>query len=386
MDQQLFAKLQQTLDKEGAPAAIERLCAELREQKDYTGLFYALLMKKRFELGVSPVPTGSSQDLPAPTHAPYEEAIRHAGRLVGNLYLEEGNIAHAWAFFRMLGEPEPVAKAIENANVLEGEDCSPLVDIAFHQGVHVRKGFDLILERYGICSAITTLSGTEFPQGSAEREYCVKRLVRALYDELKHRLIAEIEHQQGFKPTATTVRELMAGRDWLFADDYYHIDVSHLSAVVQMASQLGPCDELNLARELCEYGQRLSGRFKINSDPPFEDQYRDYGIYLGIIAGDGVEEGLGHFRKKADEADPQTIGTYPAEVLVNLLLRLNRPKEALETARKFLTRVEDGRLSCPSVIELCQRAGDFATLAEVAREQGNPVHFMAGLIAAQNKK
>jgi len=25
--------------------------------------------------------------------------------------------------------------------------------------------------------------------------------------------------------------ELIAGRDWLFADDIYHIDVSHLGAV-----------------------------------------------------------------------------------------------------------------------------------------------------------
>src|SRR5262245_25810927 len=79
MDQQFFAQLRQTLDKEGAPAAIERLCAGLREHKDYTGLFYALLMKKRYELGVSPIPTGSSQDLPPETHAAYEDAIRDAG-------------------------------------------------------------------------------------------------------------------------------------------------------------------------------------------------------------------------------------------------------------------------------------------------------------------
>ena len=34
-----------------------------------------------------------------------------------------------------------------------------------------------------------------------------------------------------------------------------------------------------------------------------------------------------------------------------------------------------------SFTELCQRAGDYNTLAEVAREQGDPVHFLAGLIA-----
>src|SRR5262245_57814783 len=105
--------LRSTLDRDGAAAAIDRLCTVLREQKDYTGLFYAMLMKKRQELGLSPLPTGSSQDLPQHTHVPYEDAIREAGRLAGNLYLQDGNIPHAWAFFRMLGEPEPVRSAIE---------------------------------------------------------------------------------------------------------------------------------------------------------------------------------------------------------------------------------------------------------------------------------
>jgi len=385
MDQQFFEQLRQTLDKEGAPAAIDRLCAGLREHKDYTGLFYALLMKKRYELGVSPIPTGSSQDLPPQTHAAYEDAIREAGRLVGNLLLDDGNIPHAWAFFRMLGEPEPIARALDRVQPLEGEDCHPLVDIAFHQGVNVRKGFDLILQRYGICSAITTLGGQEFPQGNTDRDYCIKRLVRALYDELRDRLTAEIEHKQGFKPTAKTVRDLIEGRDWLFADDYYHVDVSHLSSVVQMASNLGPCEELNLAREMCEYGRKLSHKFHFNADPPFDDQYRDYGVYLSILAGDNVEEGLAHFRKKADEADPETIGTYPAEVLVNLLLKLNRPKDALEVAKKHLTRADEQRLSCPSVAQLCQQTGNYQALADVAREQGNAVHFMAGLIAARRE-
>ena len=53
-----------------------------------------------------------------------------------------------------------------------------------------------------------------------------------------HRLKAEVREKQGFEPTATTVAELVEGRDWLFADDYYHIDLSHLNAVIQMAGQL----------------------------------------------------------------------------------------------------------------------------------------------------
>ena len=149
-----------------------------------------------------------------------------------------------------------------------------------------------------------------------------------------------------------------------------------------MSANLDPCEELNMARELCVYGSRISPRLRYPADPPFEDQYRDYGVYLAIIAGDNVEEGLAHFRKKADEADPETIGTYPAQVLVNLLLRLNRLEEALEVARRHLAAADGRQISCPSIGELCQRAKDYRTLAEVAREQGDAVHFVAGLIEA----
>ena len=110
--------------------------------------------------------------------------------------------------------------------------------------------------------------------------------------------------------------------------------------------------------------------------------YRDYGVFLSILAGDRVDEGLAHFRAKADNADPETVGTYPAQVLVNLLLRLGRPQEALEVARRHLTAADPRHLSCPGVLELCQRAGDFGAFAEVAREQGDAVHYLAGLVEA----
>jgi hypothetical protein len=385
MDATTFDELQATLTEQGPQAAIDRLCGDLRARKDYGNLFYALLMKRRHAMGVSPIPTGPSQELPEKLHPEYENAIRESAQTVGKLYLDEGDIPHAWPYYRMLGETEPVARALEMAHPGEGEDCQQLVDIAFHQGVHPQKGFDLILERYGLCSAITMASNMEMPQGPqgpAAREYCVKRLVRALYDELRDRLRAEIERQEGKLPEAGTVPELMAGRDWLFAEEFAHIDVSHLGSVVQMAVNLSPCPELGLARELCAYGAKLSPRFHYASDPPFDDQYRDYGVYLAIIAGDDVEEGIAHFRAKADNADPDTVGTYPAQVLVNLLLRLDRPEEALEVARKHLSVTDGQPLSCPTVTELCQRTRDYRTLAEVSREQGDPVHFVAGLIAA----
>jgi hypothetical protein len=348
-------------------------------------------MKKRHELGVNPVPTGPASDLPAEVHGAYEGGIREAAREVGNLYLKNGNLPQAWVFFRMIEEPEPVRQAVENYQPGDDDDVQPIIQMAFYEGLAPRKGFDMVLSRYGLCSAITTASG-ELPHSDEDKLYFVRSLVRALYNELRHRLAAEIENRFSLRPAAAdeppdtpgVVSKLIKDRDWLFEDEAYHIDTSHLSSVVQMSMHLKPCLELNLARELCQYGQKLQGRFLGEDSPPFENGYADYEVYLSILASDRVEEGLAHFRNKVETADPDEAGTYPAEVLVNLLLKLERGKEAVAVARKHLTQAEGRQLTCPNLNELCQRFAAYETLAEAAKEHGDPVHFLAGRIASKS--
>jgi len=384
MDSALLDELQQTLEKKGPAEAIDRLCASLKERKEYSALFYALLMKKRHELGVSPIPTGSNQDLPDQAHAGFEEGIRDAARTVGGLFLADGNIPNAWAYYRMLGETQPVVDALEKTKLGEGEDYHPIIDIAFHQGVLPQKGFDWIIEKYGTCSAITSLGGGEAPIPPEVKNYCVRRLIQTLHRELMERLRGEIKNHQGFDATGKTLAELIEGRDWLFADDCYHIDLSHLSSVVQMSMQIDPCEEWTLARDLCSYGKKLSPRFHFTADPPFEDQYVDFDAYLKVLMGEDVEKGLAHFQAKLEKAE-EDVGTFPAEVYINLLLRVDRPQEALQAARKYLSHVSEARLSCPNLVELCQKTGDYNVLAEVAREQGHAINFLAGMIGAGKK-
>jgi hypothetical protein len=201
---------------------------------------------------------------------------------------------------------------------------------------------------------------------------------------LIERLRGEVGRLTGSEPpAAAAVPELIAGRDELFADDLYHVDVSHLSSVVQMSLQLPAGDPvLPLARELCAYGRKLSPQFQNPGDPPFEDLYADVDVYLATLAGDGAEAGLAHFRGKIDEAAAEG-NTYPAEVYVNLLLRLGRGTEAVAAARQYLREADERTLACPGLYELCQKAKDYAALADSARDRGDPVHFLAGLIAAR---
>jgi hypothetical protein len=387
MESTNYDDLKRTLEAGGPAQAIDRLCATLKERKEYANLFYALLMKKRFELGVSPMPTAPSSELPTAVHEPYESAIRESARQVGQLYIDDGELLKAAPYFRMIDDRQPLAAALEKYQPFEGEDLQPMIELAFHMGAHPKKGFDWLLDRYGICSAITTMgghmNGGEFAHGPEARDYCICKLVRALHDQLSERVRADIIRREGSVDQALRVPQLIEGRDWLFEDDNYHVDTSHLSAVVQMSNQLSPCPELTLARELCAYGQKLSPRFQYQAEPPFDEPYKDYGVYLAIIDGDHVDEGIAHFKKKIeDNADPDMQFTQPAEMLVNLLLRIGRPEQALEIARKYLQGADERQLSCPTIPELCRRLKDYQALAEVSRERNDPVNFMAGLILA----
>jgi hypothetical protein len=390
MNPTVYDDLEHTLITSGPAAAVDRLCATLREEKDFHSLFYALLLRKRHELGVSPIPTGPSSDLPDAAVGPYEEGIRLAAREVGGLFLAAGNLPQAFGYFRMIGEMTPIRAALDALEPGEDEDVQTLVQIAFHEGVHPRKGFEWVLRRFGICNAITTLGGQELPHSTEDKQYCIQRLVRALHGELRERLVAEIERHEGKPPDGAdapadapgVVTKLIEGRDWLFADDFYHIDMSHLSSVVQMSVHLPKCPELALVRELCVYGQHLSSKFIGAGEPPFEDQYKAYDLYVTILQGENIEPALNYFRQRAEDANPEEVGTYPAEVLVNLLLRLERPKEALVVARKHLVGADSRRLTCPGVAELCQKVGDYRTMADAAREQNDVVHYLAGMLAA----
>src|SRR5262249_49860867 len=135
---------------------------------------------------------------------------------------------------------------------------------------------------------------------------------------------------------------------------------------------------------LCAYGTKLSPALQYQGSPPFEKIYEDIDVYLSIILGEVVEAGLQHFRDKITANPEEGPEQFAAEVLVRLLVRLERLPEALEVARKYLSDVDERQLSCPGAFDLAQRLKDYPSLAETARARQDPVHFLAGLIAARN--
>src|SRR5262249_19172662 len=154
------------------------------------------------------------------------------------LYLSRGDLPKAWAFFRLIGEPEPVREALAKLEPGPDTDVYPLIEIAWQNGVLPEKGFDLVLDRHGVCSAITMVGSPHLNPNPKLRDYCVGRLVRALHAQLSERVQGDLEARGWPVPPDATLTDIVQGYPQLYADDAYHIDTSHLSSVAQMSLYL----------------------------------------------------------------------------------------------------------------------------------------------------
>jgi hypothetical protein len=181
-------------------------------------------------------------------------------------------------------------------------------------------------------------------------------------------------------PDSHSVAELIAGRDWLFENNSYYIDSSHLISVLRYSLDLDDEAMLRQALEMADYGQKLSPMFEYRVDPPFQNVYADHAIYLRALVGERVEEAIAHFRQKAAESDPNQVGTAPGQVLVTLLVRLDRLREAIAASLEFLDGVPAAQLGCPTLFQLCQMAGEWDQLRQLARERGDVLSFAASLL------
>jgi hypothetical protein len=372
----------ETLRSSGPQAAVEQLIEYLDVTGDYRSLLDALLLKARRELGLPLIQVGGLSSLPEPGRSQFEERYVEAIRLVGSRFLVAGEIATAWPYFRAIAEPERVASTLESYRPHEdAEKLGQVIDVAFYQGANPRRGFELILDHYGTCSAITALE--QLPPGDpAVQVACIERLIRHLHGQLLANIRADILQRGESAPGETaSIAELIQGRDWLFADEAYHTDISHLSATVRYSILVSDPNVLRLALDLAEYGRRLSPRLQFEGASPFERTFDDHRLFLRALLGMEPEAAIAHFRNKLErELGGDLDSSLPAQVLVNLLVRTGRLEQAIDLAEERLAHLPESALTCPGLAELCQRGGRIDRLASIARHQANLVNFLAALI------
>ncbi len=375
-----FDQLQQALDQGGVDAALDQLANHLRENKKYHELFEALKMKVRHELGLPLTYSDSGDELDEAVRTKLENGLLDACRDVGIELLREGAIREGWMYLRPVGDRAAAAAELANVDVNE-ENIEELIEVALHEGVDTKRGFALVLEHHGTCNAITTYESVVARQATDAQQAAAGLLVEHVHSELLATVKADIAQQQGTEPAETTLKALVADRDWLFGEHSYHLDTTHLASTVRFSRLLDDEQQLRLALDLTEYGRRLSSQFQYKGDQPFEDIYPSHAIYLRALLGEEVEEAIAFFKQQSETLDPAEHGGLPVEAYVQLLDRLKRYEPAVAALLEFVQKQpEAAAQAIPLMLELSQKAGSFDQLSEFCRSRNDLLGFSTAIL------
>ena len=365
--------------------AVERA---LLAQKDYHRLFDAKLIRVRKELGLPITQPTSLKEIPAEHEKTFREAYTKAARETGQLFLDGGQLADAWAYFRTIQETEPVrqaiAKQVSEIPAEPGPHLDELLNLALYEGAHVVEGLKLLLKTHGVCNTVTAMGQLLAQMTADERRQAAAVMVRTIYSDLQHNVRRDVEKRQPTVKPDLSLGELVRGREFLFSEGAYHIDVSHLHSIVSFARHLQRTDpELKLAIELCQYGAQLAEQLRYPGDVPFDDYYVANEWFLKAVAGVQVEESLQYFidrlNQEPEDADKRMI----AFVLVDLGQRVDRVNIALDAAARYVSRLEDPNGF--SFTAFCVNARRLDLLESAARENDDVLGLVTVLLSGSTK-
>ncbi len=357
----------------------------LTVQSDFHRLFDAKLIRVRHRLGLPITQPTSLRNIPEEHDVAFRDAYTAAAREVGQRFLDAGQLADAWAYFRTINETASVraaiAKKVAEVPHEPGAGLDELLNLALYEGAHIVEGLKLLLRTHGTCNTVTAM-GQVMPQMTPdERRQAAAMMVRNIYGDLQANVRRDVERRQPLVKPNASLRELIQGREFLFAEGGYHIDVSHLHSTVSFARHLDrDCPELQLAIELSDYGAQLAEPLRYPSDVPFDDYYVANRHFLNALAGVEVDESMQYFidrlQREPDAPDQRMI----AFVIADLGQRVDRTSMALEAAAPFLKQMEDP--AGFSFTAYCVGAKRFDILESSAREN-NDVLGLATVLLLQ---
>jgi hypothetical protein len=376
-----FDQLQSTLATSGPDAALDQAADLLRQQKKYHELFEVLKMRLRRKLGLPLLASDAADSLSDEQRTRLEDGLIGACREIGAALLSEGHIREGWMYLRPVGDKAEAAKLLAQIQDSE-ENFEDLIDVCLHEGIDIGRGYGLVLNRFGTCNAITTYDSSLTRRPRSEQAPAARLLLAQVHEDLVASVRADIARQEGKQPAEKTLKDLVHDRDWLFQDNSYHLDTTHLAATVRIARNLSDESDLRLALDLTEYGRRLSQQFQYQGDEPFAEMYPANALYFQALLGQNIDEAIAYFKNKAELLDPQYHGHAGIEVYIDLLSRLGRHDEALAAAIQFGLGSIQPLGSAPALVELAKRSGNFTAVLSHCRDKQDLLGFAAALAAS----
>jgi len=368
---------------DGDSAILDAAEKTLISQGDFHRLFDAKLIRVRHRLGLPITQPTSLGNIPEPHESVFRDAYTSAAREVGQRFLDAGQLADAWAYFRTINETDSVRAAIAR-RVAElpsepGAGLDELLNLALYEGAHVVEGLKLLLKTHGTCNTVTAMGQVMAQMTPDERRQAAAMMVRNIYGDLQSNVHRDIERRDPSVKPGVSLRELLSGRESLFAEGGYHIDVSHLHSTVSFARHLDrDCPELQMAIELCDYGAQLAEPLRYPGDVPFDDYYVANRHFLNALADVDVDASLHYFidrlRQEPETSDKRMI----AFVLADLGQRVDRTSMAFDAAAPFLKHLEDP--SGFSFSAYCVDANRIDVLESTAREDNDVLRLATAML------
>ena len=362
-----FKQLQQITDDQGVEAGLDFLEQHVRRNKDYAQLFEVLKMRVRFAMDLPILYSRTRDNLTEVDQRKLEDGLLAACREVGTLFFKQGDLDRGWNYLQPVGDRELNEKLIRNAG-LNDQNTDKLIEIAVSQGAAPAYGFQLLLQRYGTCDAITTFDQIAHGHDVECQRVMAGSLLDHLYDELVDHLFESIP---GLKASFGEVRSLAAlldsGKIELGGDCV--VDATHLASVVRISRILQDPKLLQKAWELARFGDGLADDLKYPGEVPFENVYPDHSRFYSTLLGQDVDAGLDHFREKIDKHNAAQYGGMVIETYVGLLARVGRNDQAIDVLTEQLLGKYPVQGIAPEAHELAETAEQKQRLLEHYRSE-----------------
>ena len=353
--------------REDSAKMLDDMVQHFRDQRKAMELFEALKMRVRNRLGL-PLLTGDEEPPhPDEVERQLESGLLDACREAGAMLIQDGKIGEGWMYLRPTGDLETARKLIAEVEIND-DNYDEMIQVLLHEGIDVGRGYQAVLDQQGTCNSITLYEQSLAARPKSDRQAAAQRLLVHLYDELVALVRGDIANREAPAGDDETLLDMISTRKWVLDDGGYHLDTTHLSSTVRIASCLDDRDLLRKAWELTQYGRRLHHQFQYPGDEPFVDFYAAYGAFYGTLLGENVEAGLKLFERKARSVDVAQHGTGAIETYVDLLDRVGRSSEAIAAAVELVPDEVPPQRIVPLLIGIAKRAketGDAAVYEQI---------------------
>ncbi|MEM8666591.1 MAG: hypothetical protein AAGG48_03700 [Planctomycetota bacterium] len=368
---------------------LEQMVDHFRQAGQPMELFEALKMRTRLQLGLPLVSSEQEPPRPEEVERQLEMGLLDACREAGSMLLQQGKVGEGWMYLRPTGDLDLARKLIGDIEVNE-DNYDEMIQVMLHEGIDVSRGYQAVLDNQGTCNSITLYEQSLTGRSKQDRSAAAARLLDHLYDELVSMVRGDISRREAPADESESLAEMMDKRKWLLEDGGYHLDTTHISSTVRIASVLDDQERLRKAWELTQYGRRLHHQFQYPGEEPFVDFYPAYSAFYSILLGENVDAGLKVFERKARSVEVSEHGTGAIETYVDLLDRVGRHREAVTSAIDLVPddlppqRIVPLLLDIAAKVTTDDRAETYDAIAHYCRRHNDVLGYAAVLNAQAN--